>query len=250
MIGDRDLLDFRQEYYRFFVLLFSNEPSADQLKGLSNGIANRIEAAHNLNPLLAQGWEEFERYLNAAPDDQLVESVQDEYTRLFVGPHALEVNPYESFYFTGRLMDRPLANVRSFLKSVGLEKRPGYAEPDDFLAFELDVMRWLAGKQASSADPETESEWLEQQAQFLKQHLLIWGPACARDIENARGAAFYRAAAILLRGFLDMERTLFADWTAGEIASLEEVRQLYGALPRWKGPTLDFSDQENDTEDK
>lgn len=249
MIGDRDLLDFRQEYYRLFVLLFSNEPSADQLKGLSNGIADRIEAARNLNPLLAQGWEEFERYFNAAPDDQLVASVQDEFTRLFVGPHAFEVNPYESFYFTGRLMDRPLANVRSFLKSVGLEKRPGYAEPDDFLAFELEVMRWLAGKQAASADSETEKKWLEQQAQFLKQHLLIWGPACAQDIEKARGAAFYRAAAILLRGFLDMERTLFADWTAGKIASLEEVRQLYGALPHWKGPTLDFS-QLGDKADK
>lgn len=241
MIGDRDLLAFRQEYYRLFVSLLSKEPSADQLKALSNGITERIEAARNLNPLLAQGWEEFDRFLRTAPTEQLVESVDDEYIRLFVDPHALEVNPYESFYFTGRLMDRPLANVRAFLKSVGIEKRKGYAEPDDFLAFELEVMRWLTGKQASSTDPETEKNWLEQQAQFLKQHLLIWGPACAQDIENAKGAAFYRAAAMTLRGFLDVEQTLFSDWGPAKIASLDEIRRLYGALPQWKGPTLDFS---------
>jgi TorA maturation chaperone TorD len=241
MIGDRDLLAFRQEYYRLFVSLFSKEPSADQLEALSIGITERIEAARNLNPLLAQGWEEIHRFLTAAPSEQLAESVEDEYIRLFVGPHTLEVNPYESFYFTGRLMDRPLADVRGFLKSVGIEKRKGYVEPDDFLAFELEVMRWLTGKQSECQDPATEKVWLDRQAQFLKQHLLIWGPACAQDIENAKGAAFYRAAGMTLRGFLDMEQTLFSEWSPGKIASLDEIRKLYGALPKWKGPTVDFS---------
>lgn len=244
MIGDRDLLGFRREYYELFVALLGKEPSADQLLKLSNGLSERIEASRGLHPLLAAGWEELGRFLEATSAEQVTESLTDEYLRLFIGPHGPEVNPYESFYCAGRLMDRPLANLRSHLKELGLEKQEGYPEPEDFLAFELDVMRWLIGKQDSSTSPEEETRWLRRQVQFLKQHLLVWGPACAQDIENAKGAGFYRGIAVLLRGFLEVERTLFPD--LGKVATLDEVRQLYGAIPRWKGPTFAMPGEELD----
>lgn len=243
MISDRDLLAFRQGYYELFVSLLWKEPPGELLLGLSNGMGERIEASRNLHPLLAGGWEEISRFLKETPPDQLAESVADEHLRLFIGPHGPEVNPYESFYFAGRLMDRPLANLRAHLKQVGLEKQEGYPEPEDFLAFELEVMRWLIGKQSGSTDSEEEKRWLQHQAQFLKQHLLVWAPACVQDIEKAKGAVFYRGIAMTLRGFLEVERTLFPELALEKIASLEEVRRLYGAIPSWRGPTLDFPDE-------
>jgi TorA maturation chaperone TorD len=241
MLGDRELLSFRQDYYSLLVALFREEPSAALLQGLAGGITERIAAARNLNPLLAEGWVEINRFLSETPSENLAERVADEYTRLFIGPHGLELNPYESFYLTGRLLDRPLANLRTVLKALGIEKQDGYAEPEDFLAFELEVMRWLTAKQQAAAAPEEEKRRLLDQAEFLKQHLLIWVPTCAEDIERAQGARFYHGAAKLLRGFLELERTHFSEWGMDKVASLEEVRRLYGAIPMWKGPTFEFS---------
>ncbi len=244
MIGDRELLAFRQGYYSLLVSVFWNEPAGELILSLSDGMGERIDASRNLHPLLAQGWEEISRFLSETPSEQLAEAVADEYTQLFIGPHGPEVNPYESFYFTGRLLDRPLADLRTFLKVIGIEKQEGYSEPEDFLALELEVMRWLIGKQMASPQPEEEKRWLQYQADFLKQHLLVWAPTCAEDIEKAKGADFYRGAAMVLRGFLEVERTLFPEWGLDKIASLEEIRRLYGAIPMWKGPTFDFSGEE------
>jgi hypothetical protein len=105
-------------------------------------------------------------------------------------------------------------------------------------------MRWLIAKQAAAANPEQEKGSLKHQSDFLKQHLLIWAPTCARDIEKAKGANFYRGPANILRGFLKLERSLFAEWDIDKIAPLEEVRRRYGATPMWRGPTFDFSPDE------
>ena len=239
MIGDRELLVFRQGYYNLLVALFRQEPAGELLQRLSDGIRERIQAARNLHPLLSQGWEEMDRFLTQTPSENLTEAVSDEYTRLFIGPHGPVINPYESSYLTGRLLDRPLANLRSFLKAIGIEKQEGYSEPEDFLAFELEVMRWLTGKQAAAPKPEDETGWLQRQADFLKEHLLVWVPTCAEDIERARGANFYRAAAMILRGFAEMERALFLEWGMDQVPSLEETRKRYGSMATWKGPTFD-----------
>lgn len=244
MIGDRDLLAFRQAYYNLLVSLFWQEPAGELIRSLSDGIRERIDAARNFQPLLAEGWEEIERFLAQGPLEDAVEAITDEYTRIFIGPHSPEVNPYESFYLTGNLLDRPLANLRTHLKTMGIEKRDGYSEPEDCLAFELEVMRWLIDKQTGATNPEEENRWLRLQSDFLKEHLLVWAPACARDIETARDAKFYRGAAKVLGGFLEVEQTFFREWGMDRVTSLEEARQHYGAMPTWKGPTFDSTGKE------
>lgn len=244
MIGDRELPAFRQGYYELLVALFGKEPEGELLQRLSDGIIERIEAARNLHPLLAQGWAGIEHFLAQTPSEDLTEKVADEYVRLFIGPHATTVNLYESFYLTGRLWDRPLANLRIFLTAIGIEKSDGYAEPEDFLAFELAVMRWLIGKQLKAVDQEEETRWLKLQVDFLREHLLVWVPACAQDIEKAEGASFYCAAAMILRGLVETERALFHGWGVDKGASLEEVRRRYGAIPMWRGPTFEMPGDE------
>jgi len=244
MSDDRDLLVFRQSYYALLVSLFWKEPAKDVLLSLSNGIKERTEAAHNLHPLLAQGWEELERFLVATSSEQLAVTVADEYTRLFVGPYGVEINPYESFYLTGNLLDRPLAELRTFLKAVGIEKEAGYPEPEDFLAFELEVMRWLISKQIAATEPDEGQRWLRLQLDFLKEHLLVWAPACAEEIEKAKNADFYRGGAMILRGFMEVERIICREWGLDKVVSLDEVRQRWRAIPAWKGPTFDFSVEE------
>jgi TorA maturation chaperone TorD len=247
MSPDPELHSFRQGYYELLVALFRREPAAELLRQLSKGIRERIQGARNLHPFLGQGWEDIERFLSDTPSESLAETVSDEYTGLFIGPHGPVINPYESFYLTGRLLDRPLADVRAFLKTIGIEKLEDYPEPEDFLAFELEVMRWLIIKQMAATDPQEKTRFLRLQSDFLKQHLLVWAPACAQDIERAKSAKFYRPVAKILRGFLEVELTFFGQWGLDKVASLDEARQRYGAFPTWKGPTFDVAADEPGT---
>lgn len=241
MVGDRDLLAFRQGYYDLFVSLLWREPAGELLAGLVDGIEERIKGARNLHPRLGDGWEEILRFLSDAAPAALAETVADEYTRLFIGPWAAGVFPYESYYVTGRLLDRPLAVVRGLLKDFGLEKQEAYPEPEDFLGFELEVMRRLVQRQRGAADPDGEVRWLNSQATFLKRHLLVWGPAAASDLAEARGGVFYRAVGKLLQGFLEIERDLFKGWGTEELRSLEEARESFARLKDWRGPLFDPS---------
>lgn len=239
MIDDRELLSFRQSYYEILGALLRREPSGDLLQQLATGIEERTVAARNLHPLLGTGWEEIEGFLKKAPAESLADTVADEYTRLFIGPHGPEVNPYESYYLTGRLLDRPLADVRTFLKSAGLEKLEEYPEPEDFLAFEMEVMRWLIEKQATAADAQDQARFFRLQSDFLKEHLLVWGPACGRDIERAEGANFYRFAAKILQGFLALELSFLRECGLDTATTLDAARLRYGTLRTWRGPTFD-----------
>jgi TorA maturation chaperone TorD len=241
MIGDRELLEFRRGYYDLFVSLLWKEPAGALLTGLAEGIDGRVEGARNLHPLLGEGWGEIARFLDGADPTRLAEAVADEYTRLFLGPPEPEVNPYESYYLAGRLFDRPLAGLRAFLGEIGLEKEAGYAEPEDFLAFELEIMRRLIARQASASDPDEETRGVNLQAAFLKQHLLVWAPSAAKDLSGARSAKFYRGVARLLQGFLELERDLFKGWGPVQIASLDEARRTFAQSGTWSGPLFDPS---------
>jgi TorA maturation chaperone TorD len=237
MVGDRDLLAFRQGYYDLFVSLLWREPPGLLVTALAGGIGERTGAARNVHSLLAEGWEEIRRFLEAG--EGVPEAVADEYTRLLIGPHHPQVYLYESYYLTGRLLDRPLAVIRGFLREIGIEREEGSGEPEDFLPFELEVMRRLIARQAAARDPDGEARWLDSQDAFLKRHLLVWGPAAARDLAEARGAVFYRGVGKLLQGFLELELELFGRWGAEEVRSLEAARRGFARSGEWTGPLFE-----------
>ncbi|ETW96555.1 MAG: hypothetical protein ETSY2_46175 [Candidatus Entotheonella gemina] len=237
MLNDPALMEFRHAYYSLFVQLWWREPSADFIASLMTDMGERIEAAAEVHPLMGEGWRTMAQYLDThAPED-----AAEAYTHLFLGPYGPAVQPYESFYLTGYLFRAPLVNVRAFLQGVGLEKDDdAFAEPEDVLAFELEVMRWLVGKQMSAVDPDETAQWLHQQMVCLKHHVLVWVPACARDIEQAaQELGFYRGAAQLLRGFLEVERQMFWELDIEPVATLEEARRPYRNDVIWEGPSFD-----------
>ncbi|MGH7309648.1 MAG: TorD/DmsD family molecular chaperone [Candidatus Rokuibacteriota bacterium] len=239
MLGDRELQEFREDYYGLFVSLLWREPPEGLVTGLSRGLQQRIDAAQGEAPDIAAGWRGVQAFLGLVPADQVGEAVREEYTRLFLGPPHPLLNLYESFYLTGHVLDRPLAVLRGDLKTLGIAKDPAYAEPEDFLAFELDIMRRLIRRQADAPDPDGETRWINAQATFLKRHLLVWAPTAAGDLAEARSGVFYRALGLLLGGFLDFERRLFQGWDLEPIATIDEARQSYAGTGVWRGPRMD-----------
>jgi TorA maturation chaperone TorD len=236
---DPDLLAFRRGYYDLFVSLLWREPSAELVARLGDGIAERAAGAAGLHAGLGAGWEAIGAFLAEVSGPGLVDAVQDEYTRLLLGPGVPPIHLYESYYLTGKVLGRPLAEVRRYLEEVGLRKEPGYSEPEDFLAFELDVMRRLLGRQTAAADEAEAGRWLSAQATFLKSHLLVWAPTAARDLAAAAGARFYRGVGLALEAFLELERELVRELGPGEIPTLDAARRRLAGAGEWRGPLFE-----------
>jgi TorA maturation chaperone TorD len=239
VIGDRDLAGFRRDYYAVLVSLLWREPPAEVLRALRAGIEERAVAAASVQPLLGAGWTDVATYLQDTPAERLEERVADEFLRLFLAPTGHELNPYESFYLSGRVLDRPLAVLRGDLAALGIGRDATYAEPEDFLAFELDVMRRLVERQLEAHDADAESQWLTAQARFLTRHLLVWGPTAARDLGAAKAAVFYRGVARILEGWLAFEAGLFGDRGPEPPDTLDQARTRFMGYRDWRGPTFD-----------
>ena len=162
-----------------FVKLFWKEPDTEFLLSLLDGIAERVRGSARSSPLISEGWKDIRSYLEKKGADE----VEYEFVQLFLGPHQPDILPYESYYLSGRVFQAPLAAVRGFMKEVGIEKKEGQLpEPEDTLGFELEIMNWMISKQTRSEDSYNEEKWIDLQARFLKEHLLVWGPACAQAV--------------------------------------------------------------------
>lgn len=118
---------------------------------------------------------------------------------VFIGLGRGEVLPYASFYRTGFLHERPLAEVRAALAELGVERAEDVAEPEDHLGSLCEVMAGLAGG-AIACDDAGE--------RFFRAHLAPWAIRACADLE-ACSSAFYRAVGTYGRTFFDIETEAF-----------------------------------------
>lgn len=232
MIGDRELSKFRREYYELFSALFLREPPAALLILLGQNLEARIEAAAALHPLLGEGWHAVGHFIKQDREKPtaLAATVAEEFTPLFVGPGVPQITPCESFYLTGRLFGAPLVLIRNFMRRVGLEKREEWPEPEDHIAFTCEIMRQLILRQEAAVNPDEEARWLNLQGDFVKAHLSRWAPRFGQDVEKLAGT-FYRGIGKMVRGFVELEGELLADWGSETPKHLIQVKE-----SSFKGP--------------
>ncbi|GBD43082.1 Chaperone protein TorD [bacterium HR40] len=141
--------------------------------------------------------------LAAAAQRLSAAAVREEYEALFVGLGRGELLPYASWYLTGFLYERPLAELRAELGRLGIVRREGNPEPEDHIASVLEVMAGLADGRFGRVD-------LTLQKRFFERHLDSWGVRFFADLAQARAADFYREVAKLGRVLLEIERVAFA----------------------------------------
>ena len=122
------------------------------------------------------------------------EAVEREFFTLFIGVGRGEILPYASYYLTGFLHERPLAELRGTLGALGIQRAPGVPEPVDHIAFVCEVYAGLIdGRYAG--DP----------GEFFARHMKPWAGRLFADLETAEGARFYRAVGALARIAIDIE---------------------------------------------
>ncbi len=248
VIGDRELCQFRREYYELFSALFLREPTVELLEPLGRNLEARIEAAGALHPLLGEGWREVSQVLlkNRENPKAFTAQVAEEFTPLFVGPGIPQITPCESFYVTGALFGAPLVLIRNFMRRVGLEKGEEWPEPEDHIAFMCDIMRQLITRQENSANPDEETRWVNLQGDFVKVHLIRWVPTFGHDLEK-RGGEFYRGIGKIVRAFLELEQEVLTDWGSEKPGHLIQVKKSSFTGPLFSAETAEEQEGESAT---
>jgi TorA maturation chaperone TorD len=125
------------------------------------------------------------------------EAVEREYFDLFIGVGRGELLPYASYYLTGFLHERPLADLRGELKRLGVERAPGVSDPEDHIAFVCETYAGLVTG-AFPADP-------AEARSFFARHMRPWAGRFFGDLEAAGTARFYRAVGTLGRIAVEIE---------------------------------------------
>lgn len=128
-------------------------------------------------------------------------TVGQEFFDLFIGVGRGEVLPYASFYRTGFLHERPLAEVRAAMRALGVERASDVPEPEDHVGTLCEVMAALADLSLPCDD---------SGAGFFAAHLQPWAGRLFDDLAEAQSARFYRAVGRYGRAFIDIETEAFA----------------------------------------
>ncbi len=180
----------RGDQYRFVAALLSAAPSADMLRGIAALSGDATVFGQAITALAAAA---------ARTNPQKVER---EFFDVFVGVGRGELLPYGSFYQTGFLNERPLADVRGDLGRLGVARAAHRFEPEDHIALLFEVMADMAhGDIVAGAD---------QQAAFFARHIGPWAAQFFDDLAVAPSAAFYRSVAEVGRLLVDIEARAFS----------------------------------------
>jgi TorA maturation chaperone TorD len=182
----------RAELYGLLAALFYAPPSQTLLEAIA-------EAPAEGNTALEHVWNELTIACRYAKQDV----VRDEYERLFIGVGKPDVLLYGSFYLSGFLMEKPLAELRTDLAQLGLERSNAMVESEDHLAALCEVMRHLI----TSEDVVQAS--LTAQQKFFSTHMGPWVRECCEVVENHPDARFYKLVARFAREFFDVEMQAF-----------------------------------------
>ena len=138
-----------------------------------------------------------------AGSDVILEDLQWDYARLFIGPYKLPCPPWESVYTSqGKLMMQNAADdARRAYAEFGLAVGDLSVMPDHIGA-ELNFLALVYER--SHEDLEGPSEYIRVGDAFLDDHLMKWVPQFTADMELAAETPLYKALARTTRKTLDL----------------------------------------------
>jgi len=167
-------------------------PGAGMLARLADPTA--VQATQPAHALGAALWA-----LSGAARQLGAQGVAREFDALFVSAGMPLLNPYESFYLTGFMMEKPLAALRGELAALGLARVADARELEDHLGALCETMALLIFG----------DEPLTRQQAFFETHLLPWQGRFLDELRACPGASFYRHLAELAALFFEIETEAF-----------------------------------------
>jgi TorA maturation chaperone TorD len=183
----------RADLYGLLATLFYNAPAQSLLDAIAT------TETHASESLLQQSWASLSDFCK----ETTANSVLQEYEDLFIGVGKPEVILYGSYYLSGFMMEKPLAELRSELARLGLQRAESVTESEDHIASLCEVMRYLI----ASDDPVHAN--IATQKQFFSNHIQPWVLDMCAAVADHPDARFYSLVAQLARDFFEVEMQAF-----------------------------------------
>lgn len=168
----------RARFYALLARLYGRAPDALLLSALGASAAwpEDVEGG------LGTAW----NHLILASCAMDADAATQEYTDLFIGVGKSPVNLHASHWVTGFMMEKPLAELRTSLRELGLARRAGADLLEDHLAALCETMRILiAGEGERPPVP------IAVQRAFFERHIAPWVFDCCNAIRACPLANYY-----------------------------------------------------------
>ena len=188
-LPDEDRL--RADLYNFLGVLLASPP--DQ------GILDQTAQLQGDDTELGQGIRAMARIARSIRP----QAITREFNALFIGLGRGELLPYASYYLTGFLNEKPLAQLRRDMSRQGLARSDTVFEPEDNIASLMEMMgAMIVGRFGPPVS-------LAEQKTFLNRHIAPWASHFFADLEAAEHSVFYAAVGTTGRAFMDIEGEAF-----------------------------------------
>ena len=129
---------------------------------------------------------------------------EQEFNNLFIGVGRGELLPYASYYLTGFLNEKPLADLRTDLMARGVKVSDDVKEPEDHIGTLCEIMAGIiTGEFACDSD-------VSSQKAFFDAHMAKWAALFFTDLEEAQSSVLYAPVGSLGRAFMAVEADAFA----------------------------------------
>ncbi len=130
-------------------------------------------------------------------------SALTEFNALFIGLGRGELLPYASYYMTGFLNEKPLANLRADMAVLGMTRAANTFEPEDNIASLLEMMGGMIVGRFGGATP------LPRQKEFFNKHISPWATHFFTDLKGAKASVLYASVGAVGAEFLNIEQEAF-----------------------------------------
>jgi len=181
----------RADMYNFLGLLLAGPPSKDTLEKTEALVGDDSKLGEAINAMAR------------VTKSMSPTAVESEFTTLFVGLGRGELLPYTSFYLTGFLNEKPLAQLRKAMVGLRISRAPNVFEPEDNIASLLEMMAGMITGRFGQVRS------LEAQATFFNKHIGSWADHFFSDLEAAKASVFYAPVGTVGKAFMQIEREAF-----------------------------------------
>jgi len=194
----------RTDAYVLLAALLRDSPSPEAIDLLSN-LSWEKDLPLRLQMALSE--------LCRAGAEYPMQSICEEYKRVFMGLGSGELVPYASWYIEKAIQSTPLAEIRSDLLRLAIVRQTDCFESEDHVGVLCEIMALLSAAQNEILQSE--------QAAFFNNHLVTWMPRFFKDLQGLKNIRFYWTVAEFGRSFLEAE---------GEFLQYAESCEKYASL--------------------
>lgn len=202
------LIANRTYLYGIFHNVFGAEPSHEQLKLVTGHTTiNALELLDMEDNHSMVDAAEFLKSIAYKVNDDFIDKLKTEYTKLLIGPEKMPAPPWESVYITKEriLFRESTLQVRNIYMKHDIIPTRYLHVADDHIALELEFIFSLSKKMQRAFENDNVEivvQLLKDQKDFLQYHLQRWIPDFANAMQKSTSKLYYPEMANILKEFL------------------------------------------------